>query len=633
MLEGKRVFVSGGAGVIGQALIKKLNELGAKIFIGDLKLRPKNWNEKISYRRGDLNYITKKELEYIGPEYFFHLAATFERSEETYDFWDLNFRHNVNLSHHLMNCLKDSRTLQKVIFASSYLIYHPALYSSSTIPNKSIRLKESDTIYPRNTCGAAKLLHEMELDFLTKFDNTRFKIICARIFRVYGKNSRDVISRWIRDLLKGNSLTVYKPENLFDYIFADDVAEGLIRLATNPAATGIVNLGNDNSRRISEVLEILRTHFPDMKTTLVKKDIQFEASQADMDLFKKITGWSPTKQLEDGIPEIIQFEKNKLSYQEISNEINVLVTSVSKKTSLLTAIRKAMSKIGNDGFITGGDVDPNCIGKYFVDRFWQMPTTDDLSMVEFIQYCKDNKITCVIPTRDNELLYFANHKKKLEENGIHVMVSKSDSVKICIDKLAFYNYLKTHGFPYVKTTKNIDEIESKFYVVKDQFGAGSREIGYRLSKENAIMHAKSILNPIFQPFIEGKEYSVDLYIGKNSKTKGMIVRSRDVVVNGESQITTSVSNMELEKICSDLAEQLDLYGHVIIQAIKDNNGNYQILECNPRFGGASSLSIHLGLDSFYWFLIESSGESLDNYLFLRSPTERKQIRYSEDLVI
>ncbi len=56
-------------------------------------------------------------------------------------------------------------------------------------------------------------------------------MICARIFRSYGKNSRDIISRWIRALLNNSELTVYRKEGLFDYIYAEEVAEGLIKLA------------------------------------------------------------------------------------------------------------------------------------------------------------------------------------------------------------------------------------------------------------------------------------------------------------------------------------------------------------------------------------------------------------------
>src|SRR5262245_25365404 len=127
-MRNKRVFVSGGAGVIGTALVNILLEAGADLFVGDLKPCPKGWLGKLKYWQGDLNAITSQELLSFNPEMFFHLAATFERSEETFFFFDENFHHNVQLSHHLMTILKQSSTLRKVVFASSYLIYDPHLY-------------------------------------------------------------------------------------------------------------------------------------------------------------------------------------------------------------------------------------------------------------------------------------------------------------------------------------------------------------------------------------------------------------------------------------------------------------------------------------------------------------------------
>lgn len=54
---------------------------------------------------------------------------------------------------------------------------------------------------------------------------------------------------------------------------------------------------------------------------------------------------------------------------------------------------------------------------------------------------------------------------------------------------------------------------------------------------------------------------------------------------------------------------------------------------NARFGGASHLSIKAGLDSFYWFFLESSGHNIDVYPFIRNKEELKLIRYPEDLII
>lgn len=631
MLKNKRIFVSGGSGVIGTALVEKLYGLGAILLVGDLKPRPASWPAGIRYRQGDLNYIAKEELDSFAPEYFFHLAATFERSTEEYGFWEENFQHNIRLSHHLVSCLKDAKELKKVVFASSYLIYDPSLYTFDQPAATARRLKETDPILPRNLCGVAKLLGEMETLFLSGFDRAGFDAVCARIFRSYGKNSRDVVSRWIRALLKRETLTVYNAEGLFDYIYAEEVAEGLIRLAASDAR-GVVNLGRDGARSVARLLEILRGHFPEMKTVDHGTQIDYEASQADMDRFFALTGWKPGRSLEDVVPELIAFEKNR-DHKESQPEDNVLVTSVAAKVPLVRSLRQGMQKMGGAGKVTGGDTDANCIARHFTDSFWRMPPLPNLTPQDLIDYCRSYNITRVIPTRDGELPFFAAHKHRLAESGIKVMVSGLDTVNICRDKLLFARTLAGWGFPVIETAARLDGLEGRSYVVKERFGAGSRNIGLDLGREEAAALGRSLAEPVYQPFVAGREVSVDLYVDAGGTTKGVVVRSRDVVKHGESQVTTTVRDPALEDMCSDLAGKLAIYGHAVLQVLIDGEGNYHIVECNCRFGGASSLSLEAGLDSFYWFLLESAGSGLDQHPFLRSPVEKRQVRYAADLVI
>lgn len=307
-----RVFVSGGAGVIGTSLVNKLIEKGCEILVGDLKDMPEHWSDKTLYRKGDLNTLTKDEILGFQPEVIFHLAATFERSTESYEFWSENFHHNVSLSYHLMTLLKEIDSVKKIIFASSYLVYDPKLYLSNTKKSVACKLKESDPVLSRNLVGAAKLYHEMELRFLSQFFREKIGIVSARIFRGYGCGSRDVISRWIRSLLRKEAIEVFREENTFDFIFAEDSAEGLVRLAESDKASGVVNLGTGKSRSISEVLAVLKQYFPDMQIISVDTQIPFEASEADMSLFYDYTGWLPTHSIEEGILKIIDYEGRNL---------------------------------------------------------------------------------------------------------------------------------------------------------------------------------------------------------------------------------------------------------------------------------------------------------------------------------
>lgn len=629
----KRVFISGGAGVIGTALVEKLLVADVDLLIGDLKPCPKEWVGKLKYWQGDLNTITSDELMDFNPEVFFHLAATFERSEETFPFFEDNFHHNVHLSHHLMNCLKNSQTLTQVVFASSYLIYDPNLYLSNQ-NHPPVVLNENTFLSPRNICGAAKFFHELELRFLNLFVKVQIHIACVRIFRVYGKGAKDTLSRWVRSALNNKTLQVYRPEGQFDFIYAEDVAEGLLKLAEKNFR-GVINLGKGQARSIKEALSILKGHFPNLTWTEVETSIPFESSQADMRLFFETTQWSPQHTLEKGVAKLIEYEKNRVEETNVFSDSKngVLVTSISKKVPLLQAVKKASMKLGHYKIISGCDSDSKCIGQYFVDEFWHCPRLDLMDVEDLITYCHDHQIKAIIPTRNGDLKYFSKHCDLFNQNGIHVLVSSFEALTNCLDKKKFADVLTRQDLPVIPTFLSLDELKGELFVVKDRFGAGSQKIGLRLNKENSIEMSKQLKNPIFQPFIEGVEWSVDIYRGIGGKIAGSVARKRDLVIEGESQITTTASHPRLEKLCHTIVHYLNLYGPAVLQVIEDSNGSFHVIECNPRFGGASTASLAVGWDPFYWFFLDSLGENLEKYPFYRKNNQVRQVRYLTDKIL
>lgn len=308
----KKIFVSGGSGVIGRRLVHDLYAKGYELLVGDLKRCPNDFKDlNINYREGDLNQMTLKELEDFSPDYFIHLAAAFERTEESYGFWKESFLNNVCLSNHLMSISMQLKSIKKVIFASSYLIYDEELYLSEGIKDPVI-LNESSPIYPRNLTGTAKLLHEKELDFIAAKCPHKFDICSLRIFRGYGYGSRDIISRWTRDLLHEKEITIFNAENSFDYIFCEDSSSAIINVLTSEHARGIINVAYGESVKIKDICRIFKLHFPNAKFKTKGKTIRYENSQADISKLRETTEWKPEISIEEGIKKIIDYEKTHL---------------------------------------------------------------------------------------------------------------------------------------------------------------------------------------------------------------------------------------------------------------------------------------------------------------------------------
>jgi len=304
--KGKRVLVTGGAGVIGRVLIKDLVTQEASVLSVDIA----SWDtpdSNVKHIQFDLSQGVPKQVLDFEPEIIFHLAAVFEHTEEEPGYWKTSFNHNVLASHLLLKAMETCNSVKCFIFTSSYLVYDPKLYLNAP---GVYHLKETDPVAPRNLVGLAKYYTERELYFIQRTE-CKFRTISARIFRVYGRGSRDVISRWIRAGLRGEPIEVWGRRNRFDYIFADDVVQGLVRLAESEMAQGVVNLGSGVARSVDDVVAILRTELNNLQVQDRQSEDPVESSCADMSLFHHITGWLPSTSLEKGIKQVLAYERQR----------------------------------------------------------------------------------------------------------------------------------------------------------------------------------------------------------------------------------------------------------------------------------------------------------------------------------
>ena len=237
-----------------------------------------------------------------------HLAATFERSIESEDFYYDNFLNNIKLSNHLLGLVKSSDTIERFLFASSYLVYDSEQYIFEGPMKISSKLNNLSKISPRNLIGASKFYIENEIKFLQQFSN-RCTFVTPRIYRGFGLGSRDVISRWVRDALKGVELEAYDLDGKFDYIYCKDSATAIYKLACESQFEGILDLGSGRSESIRKILETITEIIP--KSSIKYRDTsnKIESSQSDNSRIYNEIKWKPKYSMYSAIKEIVEYEK------------------------------------------------------------------------------------------------------------------------------------------------------------------------------------------------------------------------------------------------------------------------------------------------------------------------------------
>jgi carbamoyl-phosphate synthase large subunit len=309
----------------------------------------------------------------------------------------------------------------------------------------------------------------------------------------------------------------------------------------------------------------------------------------------------------------------------------LLVTSAGSKLPLIRGCQAAAERLPQGCRVWAGDTDPDAPARWAADAFWHMPRLSHIAPANLIEECLARSINIVLPTRDGELPYWAQHRDDFARAGIQVLVSCPQSIARCRDKLSFARLGQEANLPIIPAHTSPDAFGQVPLVVKDRFGAGSRGIGLQLSPSGAREHARLLEEPVFQPFISGLEISIDGWVSHEGAVAGLVLRRRERVVSGESQVTTTFQDAALEAQALRVLTALDLRGPVVLQAIVED-GELKVIECNPRFGGASTSSIAVGLDSIYWSLAEALGLR-EPPIFKRSSTEVRQVRAPHDLLI
>jgi carbamoyl-phosphate synthase large subunit len=287
-----------------------------------------------------------------------------------------------------------------------------------------------------------------------------------------------------------------------------------------------------------------------------------------------------------------------------------LFTSLSGKISLYEGVLAQARKFHPDAQLIGGDCDAACPSRSQVEQFTETPPLDQTTGEEFAAFCQELGVTHLIPTRDGELPFFAENRSSLLAAGVQSMISSPQTIATCLDKALFAETAANLGFPAIPTMDDLSKLDAARVTVKERRGAGSRDLHLDLPPEEAEERAQGLREPIFQPHLRGRELSADLYLDQSGQSRGVVLRWRDLVVDGESKVTTTFRKAEWESELGELAAQVGLEGHGLVQAIVDEEYRLNLLEINARLGGASPLALACGLNSIEWFLMESRGESL-----------------------
>ena len=268
---------------------------------------------------------------------------------------------------------------------------------------------------------------------------------------------------------------------------------------------------------------------------------------------------------------------------------NILITSAGQRVALVKNFQETLKRFFPGGKVYTTDMNPRLApAAYLSDGCFEVPRCTSKDYIEsLLTICTGNGIGLIVPTIDTELAILSENKEIFAKQGVTVSVSDYDFVMMCRDKRNTGVFFEKHR---IRVPKSIDKYHPTFPLfAKPYDGSLSTDLHY-LKNEDEL--TEDILNDpklLFMEYIDRavyKEYTVDMYYGRDNKVKCIVPRERIKIRAGEINKGITEKN-PLTQYLFDRLETIDgCVGCICIQLfLNPSTGDVVGIEINPRFGG------------------------------------------------
>jgi len=304
----KRILITGGAGFLGSHLTEKLLREGNEVICADSlftgtkdNIAPFMDNPYYEFIRHDITNPLQVEVDEI-----YNLACPASPIH-----YQHNPIHTVKTSvMGAINMLELAKHLQcKILHASTSEVYG----------DPTVHPQTEDYWGNVNPIGVRSCYDEgkrcAETLFFDFHRQEKIDIRVVRIFNTYGPRMHPqdgrVVSNFIMQALRDDPITIYGDGSQSrSFCYVDDLINGFVTFMNHePATTGPINLGNPNEFTIKELAETV-IKLTNSKSELISNPLPKDdpkQRQPDITNTKKLLGWEPKIQLEEGLKKTIGF--------------------------------------------------------------------------------------------------------------------------------------------------------------------------------------------------------------------------------------------------------------------------------------------------------------------------------------
>lgn len=136
-----------------------------------------------------------------------------------------------------------------------------------------------------------------------------------RLFSVYGPddNHEWLIQYLVKEMLANRAINVTKGEQLWDYLYVDDISTMLLKLI-EAKGVGVANLGSGKGIAVRAIIEKIKAIIGSDSQinfgAIAYRDDQVMRMEADIAKLSRHLGWTPETSLDEGLARTIAFLRN-----------------------------------------------------------------------------------------------------------------------------------------------------------------------------------------------------------------------------------------------------------------------------------------------------------------------------------
>lgn len=332
------------------------------------------------------------------------------------------------------------------------------------------------------------------------------------------------------------------------------------------------------------------------------------------------------------------------------NELNILLTSVGRRSYLVNYFKAALGNRGKVHVSNSSDISP---AFQVADFSVVTPLIYDSDYIPFLlEYCKKNRIGAIISLFDIDLPILARNKEKFASIGTKVIVSDEKVISVCNDKWKSFQFLQQNGFRVPETYLYIEQVIDKIargelnypVIVKPRWGMGSISIYEAENEEELVVFynkvKRNIANTylkyeavndidncvIVQEKIVGQEYGLDVINDLEGNYQTTIVKKKYAMRSGETDCAVTIYNEKLKELGEQVSSSLHHIANLDVDIFLAKDNIY-ILEMNARFGGGYPFSHMAGVNLPLAIVKWLEGEKSVSSLLL----ERTNVMYHKDI--